>query len=188
MLVRRDVWEQVGGFDPAMGLFMDDVDFGWRVPAAGYGVRVITDAIVYHAQAATKHRRPVSVGRRARMLDRRNGLRTLLGNLPFRQMITTAAGNVLVSLLRITFFLLAKRLAAAVEGMSALAAVLCHPITLIKIRSARPRGRRAAYKRVRADLPPGRAVRRLVEFSIAAMSKFQLDTAGADPPPAGRAG
>ncbi|HEX9520238.1 MAG TPA: glycosyltransferase [Streptosporangiaceae bacterium] len=179
MLVRRDVWEQVGGFDPAMGLFMDDVDFCWRVHAAGYRVRVITDAIVYHAQAATKHRRPVSVGRRARMLDRRNGLRTLLGNLPFRQMITTAAGNVLVSLLRITFFLLAKRLAAAVDEMSALAAVLCHPIRLIKMRSARSRGRRAAYRRVRADLPPGRSVRRLVEFSIAAMSKSQLDTAGA---------
>jgi len=63
MLVRRDVWEQVGGFDPAMGLFMDDVDFCWRVHAAGYRVRVITDAIVYHAQAATKHRRR---GRRSR--------------------------------------------------------------------------------------------------------------------------
>src|SRR5258706_5068794 len=63
--------------------------------------------------------------------------------------------------------------------MSALAAVLCHPIRLIKMRSARSRGRRAAYRRVRADLPPGRSVRRLVEFSIAAMSKSQLDTAGA---------
>src|SRR5258706_3359188 len=63
--------------------------------------------------------------------------------------------------------------------MSALAAVQCHPIRLIKVRSARPRGRRAAYRRVRADLPPGRSVRGLVEFSIAAMSKSQLDTAGA---------
>jgi len=178
MLVRRDVWEQVGGFDTAMGLFMDDIDFCWRVHAAGYRVRVITDAIVYHVQAAAKHRRPISVGRRARMLDRRNGLRTLLGNLPFRQMVTTAAGNVLVSLLRITFFLLAKRLGAAVDEISALTAVLCHPIRLIKMRSARSRGRRAAYSRVRADLPPGRSLRRLVEFMIATMSTSQLDTAG----------
>jgi GT2 family glycosyltransferase len=179
MLVRRDVWEQVGGFDTAMGLFMDDIDFCWRVHAAGYRVRVITDAIVYHAQAATKRRRPISVGRRPRMLDRRNGLLTLLGNLPFRQMVTVAAGNVLVSLLRITFFLLAKRLAAAVDEMSALTAVLCHPIRLINMRNARSRGRRAAYSRVRADLPPGRSVRRLVEFVIATTSKSQPDTAGA---------
>jgi len=48
MLVRRDVWEQVGGFDVGMGLFMEDIDFCWRVHAAGYRVRVITDAICYH--------------------------------------------------------------------------------------------------------------------------------------------
>ena len=179
MLVRRDVWEQVGGFDPAMGLFMDDIDFCWRVHAAGYRVRVITDAIVYHAQAATKYKRPISLGRRARMLDRRNGLLTLLGNLPFRQMVTAAAGNICVSLLRITFFLLAKRLAAAVDELSALTSVLCHPFRLIKMRGARSRGRRAAYSRVRADVPPGRSGRRLVEFTMAALSKSQPDTAGA---------
>ena len=179
MLVRRDVWEQVGGFDTAMGMFMDDIDFCWRVHSAGYRVRVITDAIVYHAQAATKRRRAISVGRRARMLDRRNGLRTLLGNLPFRQAVAAAGSNVLLSLLRITFFLLAKRLAAAVDEMSALTVVLCHPIRLMKMRSARSRGRRAAYSRVRADVPPGRSLRRLVEFMIATMSRSQPDTAGA---------
>ncbi|MGN6794702.1 MAG: glycosyltransferase [Streptosporangiaceae bacterium] len=179
MLVRRDVWEQVGGFDPAMGLFMDDIDFCWRVHAAGYRVRVITDAIVYHVQAATKHRRSISVGRRARMLDRRNGLLTLLGNLPFRHMVTAAVGNFLVSLLRITFFLLAKRLAAAMDEMTALTSVLCHPFRLIRMRSARAQGRRAAFSRVRADVPSGRSARRLLEFMMSALSKSQPDTAGA---------
>jgi GT2 family glycosyltransferase len=179
MLVRRDVWEQVGGFEPAMGLFMDDIDFCWRVHAAGFRVRVITDAIVYHVQAATKHRRSISVGRRARMLDRRNGLLTLLGNLPLRNMVTSAVGNILVSLLRITFFLLAKRLAAAMDEMTALTSVLCHPFRLIRMRSARARGRRAAFSRVRADVPSGRSARRLAEFTMSALSKSQPDTAGA---------
>ncbi len=178
MLVRRDVWDEVGGFDTAMGLFMDDIDFCWRVHAAGYRVRVITDAIVYHARAATKHKRAVSVGRRARMLDRRNGLLTLLGNLPMRPMLAAAAGNVLVSLLRVTFFLLAKRLAAAMDELTALLSVLLHPIRLIKMRSRRSRGRRAAYGRVRADLPPGHSGRRLAEFAQGALSKSQADTSG----------
>jgi GT2 family glycosyltransferase len=178
MLVRRDVWERLGGFDRVMGLFMDDIDFCWRVHAAGFRVRVITDAVVYHAQAATKHKRPVSLGRRARMLDRRNGLLTLLGNLPFRQAAAAAAGNICVSLLRITFFLLAKRLTAAVDEMAALTAVLCHPIRLIRMRGARARGRRAAYSRVRADVPTGRSVRRVAEFAMSALSKSQADTAG----------
>jgi GT2 family glycosyltransferase len=180
MLIRRDVWEQVGGFDTAMGLFMEDIDFCWRVHAAGYRVRVITDAVAFHMQAATRHRRPVSVGRRVRMLDRRNGLLTLLGNLPFRQMLTSAMGNAMVSLLRITFFLLAKRLAAALDEAAALTAALGHPFRLMAMRRRRSRGRRSAYSRIRADLPPGRSVRRLVEFAASTVLKSaQTDTAGA---------
>ncbi|HYK30489.1 MAG TPA: glycosyltransferase [Streptosporangiaceae bacterium] len=180
MLVRRDVWEQVGGFDVGMGLFMEDIDFCWRVHSAGYRVRVITDAICYHALAATRRRRAISVGRRARMLDRRNGLLTLLGNLPFSQMATAAVGNVVVSLLRIAFFLVGKRLTAAIDEAAATTSVLFHPIRLITMRSRRARGRRAAYTRVKADLPPGRSLRRLAEFAASAMSKSaQTDTTGA---------
>ncbi len=62
MLIRRDVWDQVGGFDPDMMLFRDDIDFCWRVHAAGYRVRVITDAVVFHVEApragAGRCRRP----------------------------------------------------------------------------------------------------------------------------------
>lgn len=179
MLVRRDVWEQVGGFDPSMSLFMEDVDFCWRVHSAGYRVRVITDAICYHAQAATKRKRPVSVGRRARMLDRRNGLITLLGNLPAGPMLSSAAGNVVVSFLRISFFLVAKRLAAAFDEAAAVAAVLGHPLRFAAARRRRARGRRAAYSRVRADLPPGRSARRAAEFVASTMLKSAADTTGA---------
>ena len=87
MLVRRDVWDQLRGFDPGMALFREDMDFCWRVHAAGFRVRVITDAVVFHAQAITRRRRAVSVGRRAQLLDRRNALLTLAGNLPLRPML-----------------------------------------------------------------------------------------------------
>ena len=61
MLVRRDVWDQVGGFDPAMPLLRDDVDFCWRVHAAGHRVRVITDA-----WSTTSRPRPGTGARRPR--------------------------------------------------------------------------------------------------------------------------
>jgi GT2 family glycosyltransferase len=66
MLVRRDVWDQVGGFDPGMRLFREDTDFCWRVQAAGYRVRVITGAVVYHVEAAARNRRDASASRRRR--------------------------------------------------------------------------------------------------------------------------
>ncbi|MGH3300985.1 MAG: glycosyltransferase family 2 protein, partial [Streptosporangiaceae bacterium] len=109
LLVRRDVWDRLGGFDPGMALFGEDIDFCWRVHEAGFRVRVITDAIVYHARAATRGRRAISVGRRGRMLDRRNGLLTLLGNLPGGPMLACMAGNAVLSLLRTVYYLVAKR-------------------------------------------------------------------------------
>jgi GT2 family glycosyltransferase len=35
MLVRRDVWEALHGFDPRLPMFRDDIDFGWRASRAG---------------------------------------------------------------------------------------------------------------------------------------------------------
>ncbi len=178
MLIRRDVWEQVRGFDTSMGLFREDVDLCWRVHAAGYRVRVITDAVVFHAQAISRRRRAVSVGRRAALLDRRNALLTLAGNLPGRPMLVSLIGNITVSMLRAVFFLVAKRVTAALDETAAVVSVLCHPLRLMRVRRMRARGRRAAYGRLRADLPPGRSVRRLVEFAVSMTSSAQQDTAG----------
>ncbi len=179
MLIRRDVWDQVGGFDRSMGMFREDVDFCWRVHAAGYRVRVITDSRVYHVEAAARRRRPVSAVRRPRQTDRRNAMFTLLTNLPAAPMLASLAGNVAVSLLRTMFFLLAKRPAAGLDELAALGSVLGHPGQLLKARRLRARGRRPAYGRVRADLPPGRSLRRIAEFLAAAMSRSaQVDTAG----------
>ncbi|HEU5417522.1 MAG TPA: glycosyltransferase, partial [Streptosporangiaceae bacterium] len=178
MLIRRDVWEQVRGFDTSMALFREDVDLCWRVHAAGYRVRVITDAVVFHAQAMTRRRRAVSVGRRAALLDRRNALLTLAGNLPGAPMAASLIGNVTVSVLRALFFLLAKRPTAALDETAAVLSVLCHPLRLLRVRGMRARGRRAAYGRLRADLPPGRSVRRIVEFAVSMTSSAQQDTAG----------
>ena len=178
MLIRRDVWEQVRGFDTSMGLFREDVDLCWRVHAAGYRVRVITDAVVFHAQAISRRRRAVSVGRRAALLDRRNALLTLAGNLPGRPMLVSLIGNVTVSMLRAVFFLVAKRVTAALDETAAVVSVLVPSAAPVRVRRMRARGRRAAYGRLRADLPPGRSVRRLVEFVVSMTSSAQQDTAG----------
>jgi GT2 family glycosyltransferase len=78
MLVRRDVWDQMGGFDANLPLFRDDIDFCWRVRAAGYEVRVITDAVVYHREmSARQSRKAPAAGGRPRMADRRGALYVL---------------------------------------------------------------------------------------------------------------
>jgi len=44
-LIRRDVFEELGGLDPNLTLFRDDVDFGWRARSAGHSVMVATAAV-----------------------------------------------------------------------------------------------------------------------------------------------
>ncbi|MDQ0851155.1 GT2 family glycosyltransferase [Arthrobacter sp. B3I9] len=48
MLVRRDVWEDLGGFDPALPGSGDDVDFCWRNRLAGNRVVVVPAATMFH--------------------------------------------------------------------------------------------------------------------------------------------
>ena len=107
MLVRRDVWDQAGGFDPAMALFREDVDFCWRVHAAGYRVRVITDAVVYHLEASARNRRVASAAPRPQRTDRQNALLTLLTNLPTGPAFTALIGNLTLTVLRTLLFLMA---------------------------------------------------------------------------------
>ncbi|MGH3276476.1 MAG: glycosyltransferase family 2 protein, partial [Streptosporangiaceae bacterium] len=178
MLVRRDVWDQLHGFDAGLALYGEDIDFCWRVHAAGYRVRVITDAVAYHVQAMTRRRRPVSVGRRVQMLERRNSLLTLAGNLPLRPMLRALVANVTVSVLRAFFFLIAKRGRAALDETAAVVSVICHPLRLRRVRKMRARGRKAAYGRLRADIPPGRSVRRAAEFVAGLSRSSQPDTRG----------
>jgi GT2 family glycosyltransferase len=171
MLVRRDVWSQVGGFDPGMRLYREDVDFCWRVQAAGYRVRVITDAVVYHMEASARRRRQASAAPRRGREDRRNALLVLLGNLPPGPMLFALAGNLVLSTLRTLFFLLAKRAGAALDELAGFFGAAGHPLRLLAARRRRSRGRRGAYGRLRSEVPPGHSVRKLAEFATGALSK-----------------
>ena len=179
LLVRRDVWDQLGGFDTAMPLLRDDVDFCWRVHAAGHRVRVVTDAVVYHLEATARNRRAPSAAPRPRRMDRHNALLTLLGNLPLRPALSALAGNLVLSALRTLFFLLAKRPRAAFDEFAGVGSVLAHPLRLLGARRRRARGRRAAYGKLRSDLPPGHSFRRLAEFAASVFyTSTQIDTRG----------
>lgn len=50
-LVRRSVWDELGGTDPTYGLYGDGLDLCRRARLAGHRVIVVPSAIVLHAQA-----------------------------------------------------------------------------------------------------------------------------------------
>ncbi|MGH4023570.1 MAG: glycosyltransferase [Pseudonocardiaceae bacterium] len=52
-LVRKDVFEQLGGFDERFFMFYEDVDLGWRLNLRGYRVRYEPRSIAYHRHHAS---------------------------------------------------------------------------------------------------------------------------------------
>ena len=57
-LVRRDAWDQVGGFDESYFMYVEDVDLCWRVRRSGWVVAFEPEARVVHVQGASSDRAP----------------------------------------------------------------------------------------------------------------------------------
>jgi GT2 family glycosyltransferase len=162
LLVRRDVWTRLGGFDPNLKLFRDDVDFCWRVQAAGLRVHVVPDAVLYHRELSARRRRPVAVGN-ARRLDRRNALFVLAVNLPLLTMLRVVGGCVAGSLVRASYFLLTKQLDLAAAYAFSVTGLFAHPIRLVRARRRRAAGLAEGYNAVRLFIPPARTLFKLAE-------------------------
>ncbi len=173
MLIRRDVWDQLGGFDPLLPLFRDDIDFCWRVHAAGHDVRVVTDAVVYHRELSGRHRRRpgIAAAGHPRLLDRRSALYVFVVNLPLVPMLTVVGGCLIGSLLRATYFLLTKQQRRAFGHLGALAWLLRHPLQVRRSRRRRSSGRKRAYAVLRPQLPHGKTLSRMAESVVGVLSR-----------------
>lgn len=156
-LIRRDVFEELGGFDLNLELFRDDVDFGWRVRTAGHAVVVATDAIGYHAQAASNERRPIDVKgaflHRPLLLDRRNAAYVLLANSSLWSIPWLAIQLLSGAVFRSIGYLFAKLPGYASDEILAIATLLIHPKELLEARKLRKKNRYISSRVVKNFLP-----------------------------------
>ncbi|MFD9589560.1 glycosyltransferase family 2 protein [Streptomyces sp. NPDC059980] len=167
MLVRRDVFEELGGFDRRLPLMRDDVDLCWRAQAAGHRVLVAPEAVVRHAEAASRERRTVDcVGRTSaspHKVDKAGAAYTLLVNARTAQLPWILVRLVLGTLLRTVAYLVGKVPGQAVDEIRGLLGTLLRPERIIAGR--RRRGRPQVDKGELRPLfpPPGATVRATVE-------------------------
>ena len=157
-LVKRSIFEELGGLDINLALFRDDIDLGWRAHVAGYSVICVADAIAYHVAAAANERRTVDVSEaflhRPLLLDRRNAAYVLLVNsswwmLPWVafQLLTSSIGRALLNLL-------AKLPGYAADEIAAVGLLLIHPAELFHARRFRKKKRLLSPRVIARFIPP----------------------------------
>jgi GT2 family glycosyltransferase len=49
LLIPRKVYETVGGFDPNLFMYLEDIDLSWRARSAGFRVRLVPGALFGHS-------------------------------------------------------------------------------------------------------------------------------------------
>ena len=140
-LIRRDVFEQLGGFDPNLDLFRDDVDFGWRLYSAGYAAIAVSSAVAFHAEASANERRTVDVAEaflhRPLLLDRRNAAYVLLSNSSWWRLPLLTVQLLTGSVFRAIGFLFAKLPGYASDEILAVGTLFIHPGELFAARKVR---------------------------------------------------
>lgn len=91
MVVRRSLWEELGGFDEAFFMYAEDVDLSLRIRLAGRGVGVVPRARVVHDYEFDK-------GARKWFLLERNRWWMILATYPLPLLIAVLPGLVLTEL------------------------------------------------------------------------------------------
>ncbi|MFI1966984.1 glycosyltransferase [Streptomyces pathocidini] len=141
MLVRRDVWEELGGFDRRLPLMRDDVDLCWRAHAAGHRVLIAPDAVVRHAEASARERRPIDcVGRSTanpHRVDKAGAVYTMLVNSRGAVLPYVLLRLILGTLLRTLAYLVGKVPGQALDEVAGLFGVLLRPGRVLAARRHR---------------------------------------------------
>lgn len=82
MVIRRKVYEEVGGLDTFFFAHQEEIDLCWRLQLRGYRLMCIPESVVYHLGAGTlSYENP-----RKTYLNFRNNLLMLYKNLPCRHL------------------------------------------------------------------------------------------------------
>ncbi len=177
MLVRRKIFEDLGGLDPNLALFRDDVDLGWRARVAGFSVMTAPEALVYHAEASASERRSVDVEEaflhRPRLLDRKNAAYVLFANASWWLLPWIAIQIVGSATIRAIGYLIAKLPGYAADEIAAVGLLIIKPKDLIIARKLRKQKRLLSPRVIRQFIPPpGSQVRLAIEQINYSLRKF----------------
>lgn len=87
-IIKRDLFEKIGGFDEDFYMYLEETDLSWRVWLSGNRVVFVPDSVVYHAYRTPKKEfKKYYTKYIVRYLGCRNYISTLIKNLGFFSLI-----------------------------------------------------------------------------------------------------
>lgn len=81
--IRRELYQQLGGFDGDFFAHQEEIDLCWRAHNLGYKAQYTPESVVYHVGGATLH----ESNPRKTFLNFRNSLLMLAKNLPTKELV-----------------------------------------------------------------------------------------------------
>ncbi|MDR6415369.1 glycosyltransferase [Pseudarthrobacter sulfonivorans] len=151
MLVRRDVWEHLKGFDPALPGTGDDVDFCWRNRLAGHRVVVVPTARMFHVAHRPHAQGNPSAARKAQVHLR-------LKHAPLWKVPIHAVGALLGSIFKLVLSIAVKDPGHGFSQLVATFAALARPAAVAKSRRTAASTRRIRRSVIKKLQTPRRDV------------------------------
>ncbi|MFY9633785.1 MAG: glycosyltransferase family 2 protein [Cellulosimicrobium cellulans] len=151
MLVRRDIWEHLQGFDPALPGTGDDVDFCWRNRLAGHRVVVVPTARMFHVAHRPHAQGNPSAARKAQVHLR-------LKHAPLWKVPIHAVGALLGSIFKLVLSIAVKDPGHGFSQLVATIAALGRPAAVAKSRRTAASTRRIRRSVIKKLQTPRRDV------------------------------
>ena len=101
-VIRKDVFEALGGFDEMFFLYMEDTDLSWRAHLAGYKCVYVPSSVVYHDYT-------LRFGPKKTFYQERNRYLILLKGLQWRTLLVLLPALFLAEVVTWGFMLLQER-------------------------------------------------------------------------------
>lgn len=184
MLIRRSLWDELGGFDPAIAGYRDGVELGWRAQLAGHKIMTTPAATMVHRQVGRAGLRPSGVGgQRPDKLDREYGMALIAAHAGGAALVWTWLRLLFGCLVRALGYLIGKVPRRSVDELAAGWSFLIHPGRIRRMRHRLHAGRiDPRSEAIIARLRPGRflGVRTVVEMLSAAIGSRYTEIAGAE--------
>jgi GT2 family glycosyltransferase len=151
LLVRKDAFDEIGGFEGSYFAYYEESDLCWRARLAGWQVRVVVGASVEHVGSETTGR--VFPPHAVRYLAFRNRIRTILANASGASLLRLVPQHALACLAFAVMYVLTGRLRSTAAVLQAMWWVVGNRDVVREQRERCQRVRRASDREViRRDL------------------------------------